>query len=112
MGYWFPLQYGDVPAAISNAPYAVWVKEGSGLVRFDMVLVITTEKTSLPEIMPIPHELAGEVNLFRVNQDPKRSVVLCFDDRPKNQRGSVKLGNLTFEGGVTLVEGAEHLSLQ
>ncbi|GBD37066.1 Heparin-sulfate lyase [bacterium HR36] len=112
VGYWFPLQYGDVPAAISNAPYAVWVKEGSGLVRFDMVLVITTEKTSLPEIMPIPHELAGEVNLFRVNQDPKRSVVLCFDDRPKNQRGSVKLGNLTFEGGVTLVEGAERLSLQ
>jgi hypothetical protein len=109
-GFWFPLQYGDLPAPVTEAPYAVWSQEASGTVTFDMVLSLIGEEGKPKPVQPLKMELPAGVTAYRVVCS-EGAVTVVFDDRQGGKPEEVQMGNVALRGRVHVSNGQQWLSI-
>lgn len=99
VGYWFPLQYGDVPAPITDAPYAVWMHSAEGTTVLDFVLDIVESGQKPVLVRKLDFQAEKLVSAYQVGGQTQ-SLVIIFDDRPDSQRSTVQVGKLRLRGRV------------
>ena len=109
-GYWFPLQYGDLPAPVTQAPYAVWSQEASGIVTFDMVLSHLKPGQQPAQIQPLPLKQPQGVTAYQL-VTPQGKVTVIFDDRSGDNQPQIQMDRLVLRGRVHLGNGKEWLSV-
>lgn len=109
-GYWFPLQYGDLPAPVTEAPYAVWTREASGTVTFDMVLSLINDGHKPTPVQSLKLNLPLGVRAYQAAV-PEGPVTVIFDDRIGDKPAKVEVGRFALTGRVHVGNGAIWLSI-
>jgi hypothetical protein len=105
-GYWFPLQYGDLPAPVVAAPCGVWTQQADGPAVFDFVLAVTQPDQPPAKVQRLQTSAGKGVIAYQIGDDDSRAVVL-FDDRPQPKRTPVTAGGFTLNGRVGVTVRAE-----
>jgi hypothetical protein len=108
--FWFPLQYGDLPAPVTEAPYAVWTQEANGTVTFDMVLSLIGGEHKPGLIQPLSLKLPRGVTAYHV-ATAGGTLTIVFDDRLGDKPEEVEVGRFRLRGRLHLGDGQQWLSI-
>jgi hypothetical protein len=109
-GYWFPLQFGDIPALVTDAPVAVWLQKDVANATFDMVLAVIQKGQRVPALARLKDIDLPGVAVYQVGL-PDQEVIVVFDDRPANERSPITIASRKLSGRVSVLSKAELLSI-